>query len=205
MKPLQPFLEQLTSMHDHLCPRQVLGVRIGLYAADLLGLDLPQTDKRVYAFVETDGCFSDGVSVASGCWLGHRTMRLIDHGKVAATFVDSETGKAFRIWPSPLARERAAEYTPELGHWRAQLENYQHMPNDELLSASAVELTLSLSEIISRPGLRVNCSICGEEIVNEREVLRNGEPVCSGCAGNNYWRKAEDQPLRTIVREPHTI
>ena len=51
--------------------------------------ELPQTDKRLYTFVETDGCFADGVMVATGCSLGHRTLRLIDYGKVAATFVDT--------------------------------------------------------------------------------------------------------------------
>jgi formylmethanofuran dehydrogenase subunit E len=77
--------------HDHLCPRQVLGVRMGIYAAELLALDLPQNDKRLFTFVETDGCLIDGLAVATGCWVGNRTMRVIDYGKSAATFVDTLT------------------------------------------------------------------------------------------------------------------
>jgi formylmethanofuran dehydrogenase subunit E len=50
---------------------------------------LPQNDKRLFAFVETDGCFYDGVAVASGCWVGHRTLRLMDYRKVAVTIVDT--------------------------------------------------------------------------------------------------------------------
>ena len=67
----------------------------------LLNLPLPQKDKRLLTFVETDGCFADGVSVATGCWLGRRTMRLVDYGKVAATFVDTHTYGIDTHHPSP--------------------------------------------------------------------------------------------------------
>lgn len=193
MTDLSHLLEQTAALHNHLCPRQVLGVRIGMYAAELLGVALPQSDKRVYAFVETDGCFADGVSVASGCWLGRRTMRLMDYGKVAATFVDTQTERAVRIWPSATSRTSAARYAAGgSGKWTAQLEGYQHMPAAELLEACAVDLSVRLREIISRPGLRVNCAVCGEEILNERELERDGAIVCMSCAGDSYWRRAAE-------------
>src|SRR5687768_11979454 len=93
-------LEKSAESHKHLCPRQILGVRMGLLAGDLLGLELPQKNKRLIVFVETDGCFVDGITVSTGCSMGHRTMRLMDYGKVAATFVDSQSNRAFRIAPS---------------------------------------------------------------------------------------------------------
>jgi formylmethanofuran dehydrogenase subunit E len=62
---------------------------MGLHAGQLLQLDLPRTDKRLFVLVETDGCLTDGVAVATGCWFGRRTLRLVDQGKVAATFVDT--------------------------------------------------------------------------------------------------------------------
>ena len=34
-------LQQSSARHDHLCPRQVLGVRIGLAGLDALGLSAP--------------------------------------------------------------------------------------------------------------------------------------------------------------------
>src|SRR3712207_2562556 len=75
---------------------------MGLYAAELLNLDLPQTEKRLLTFVETDGCFADGVSVVTGCWLGHRTLRLVEYGKGAGTFVDRQRERAIRVWPRAL-------------------------------------------------------------------------------------------------------
>lgn len=182
-------LTQTAARHDHLCPRQVIGVRMGMYAAELLGLDLPQSDKRLITLVETDGCFADGVSVATGCSLGHRTMRLIDFGKVAATFVDTKTERAVRIYPHPDSRANARANQPDArSRWHAQLEAYQVMPVEQMLAWQAVTLTIGLKALISRPGVRVNCTVCGEEIINEREVIVSGQAVCRACAGEMYYQ-----------------
>jgi formylmethanofuran dehydrogenase subunit E len=138
MPDLQTLLERSAALHNHLCPRQVLGVQMGIYAGELLGLSLPQQDKRLYALVETDGCFADGVAVASGCWLGRRTLRLLDYGKVAATFYDSLTERAVRLAPRPEIRTRAVALQPEAqSHWHAQLIAYQQMSRPELFNAQA--------------------------------------------------------------------
>jgi formylmethanofuran dehydrogenase subunit E len=85
-------------MHHHkICPRQVLGVRIGLLAGYLLEIAVPQPVKRLFAVVETDGCFVDGISAATGCYVGRRTLRVEDYGKTAAAFVDTLTEQALRI------------------------------------------------------------------------------------------------------------
>ncbi|HEX8967157.1 MAG TPA: FmdE family protein, partial [Chloroflexota bacterium] len=118
-------IEQLAQLHPRVCPRQVLGARIGQRAGDLLGLALPRSDKRLVAIVEMDGCFADGVSVATGCWLGRRTLRMVDYGKVAATFIDRRTGRGVRIWPHPQARMLAERYAPDApDRWHAQLQGY---------------------------------------------------------------------------------
>lgn len=182
-------LRDAAAGHRHLCPRQVLGVRMGLHAGELLGIELPQTGKRLYAFIETDGCFADGVTAATGCSVGHRTLRLMDEGKVACTFVDTDSGRALRIWPSPASRTRALEYAPGApNRWRAQLEAYQVMPAAELLCVQEVELLVGLHALIGKPGVRVNCSRCGEEILNGREVPIAGTILCRGCAHGSYAR-----------------
>ncbi|MFN8376677.1 MAG: FmdE family protein [Anaerolineae bacterium] len=192
MSTLQDVLDQTTAMHKHLCPRQVLGARMGLYAGKLLGLELPQSDKRLYTFVETDGCFSDGVAVATNCWLGRRTMRLMDYGKVAATFVDIEAERALRLHPHPQARTVALSYVPNAhSRWHAQLEAYQIMADEELLSVREVSLNLSMKALLSRAGMRVNCEECGEEILNEREVHVGDRILCRSCFGDSYWQHSE--------------
>lgn len=161
---------------------------MGLHAGELLDLDLPRRDKRLFVLIETDGCLADAVSVATGSSLGHRTLRLVDQGKIAATFIDTATDRAVRVWPHPEARVRARQRVAGAhDRWHAQLEGYQVMPASELLRAVEVTLTIDLGAIRSRPGTRVTCSACGEEVINEREVRIGERTVCRGCAGEGYY------------------
>jgi len=190
MPDFQTLLSQSAARHNgRLCPRQVLGARMGLYVAELLGLDLPQTDKRLFAFVETDGCLTDGIAVTTGCWLGRRTMRLIDYGRIAATFVDTQTGRALRITPVPGARDHCADYAPdEPDRWHAIRQAYQVMPTAQLLRFHEVALAVSLEEILARPGEREICAQCGEEIINQRFVHQAGRMLCRACAEGAYYQ-----------------
>ena len=184
---LQEMLNRTAALHGHLCPRQVLGVRMGLHAGELLDLSLPQQDKRLLTIVETDGCFADGVSAATGCWLGRRTLRCVDYGKVAATFVDTISGSAVRIAPAADARQLAAHYAPQAtDRWTAYLHGYQVMPVAELLQIRLVELAVPVASLVSRPDHRVTCELCHEEIFNEREVHLHGQVLCCSCAGDAY-------------------
>lgn len=185
---LQVLLGLSAEGHERLCPRQVLGVRMGMLAGKILGIDVPQKDKRLFTLSEIDGCGAGGISVATGCSVSRRTMRIMDYGKMAATFVDTQTGKAIRIVPHPTCRERAVEVSPEFKkRWDCQLHGYQRMPDEELLVVQPVELTISLEKIISKPGLLVICEKCGEEVTNGREVFQDGLMLCRACAGEAYY------------------
>jgi formylmethanofuran dehydrogenase subunit E len=189
MATLEELLLASAALHHHLCPRQVLGVRMGLAGTRCLGLTLPQTDKRLLVVVETDGCVIDGLAVATGCRIGRRTMRVLDFGKVAATFVDTQTSRAIRVAPRANARQSAKDYAPEAkSRWEGYLLGYQRMPETELLDLQPVLLTVSLEKLLSKEGHRVSCELCGEEIINEREVIQNGQTLCRTCAGEGYYR-----------------
>ena len=208
MPSLDTLLSTCAVLHQHLCPRQVLGVRMGLLGGRLLGLDVPQTDKRLLTLVELDGCGADGVAVATGCRVGRRTLRILDYGKTAATFVDTLTGRAFRVRPNPAARDRAQEYAPEATtRWEGYLLGYQRMPEDELLLAQEVALTWSLDKLLSKHGYRVTCEACGEEIINEREVVVGGHVLCQTCGVASYFRPLDDlaaEALQTTYAVPCT-
>jgi formylmethanofuran dehydrogenase subunit E len=202
---LEKLLQTSSARHSHLCPRQVLGVRMGLYGAALLGLELPVSDKRLWVIVETDGCFADGIEVSTGASVGHRTLRVEDYGKVAATFVDAETGEAVRVAPRLDVRQRAPFYvTDEPRQYFAQLKAYQGMPDKELFSVQAVRLAPSIEVIISRAGVRVNCAACGEEIINEREVMIDGQPCCRSCAGRAYYQPVDATLISDSRERSHT-
>lgn len=188
-------LRRAAELHAHVCPRQVLGARMAGAAGAALGLTLPQGQdvKRLLAIVEHDGCFSDGVAAAANCWLGRRTMRVEDEGKIAATFVDTETERALRVRPRLDVRERVAAAAPDAAsRWEAYVLAYQRLPDDELLELRPVRLAQPVDKIVSHPARRVVCTVCGEEVSNERERIVAGHPRCRRCAGLAYWTPLDE-------------
>jgi formylmethanofuran dehydrogenase subunit E len=197
---IQPLLDKSMQDHDHLCPRQILGVRIGLAGMRALGFTEPPTKKQLLVIAETDGCFVDGVIAATDCTVGHRTLRIEDFGKVAATFVDTKTGQAVRVAPALDVREKAYTYIPEEPrHYFAQMRAYKIMPDDEMFIIQGVVLSTPVAEITSRAGVRVRCELCGEEIMNEREIRNDGFTLCRACAGDSYYHMPVSIPVQHEV------
>jgi formylmethanofuran dehydrogenase subunit E len=189
MDNLEKLLAQSAANHHRLCPRQVLGVRMGLAGAGLLEMEVPRTDKLLLVIVETDGCFVSGIEAATGCSVLHRTLRVEDYGKVAASFVDVNSGRAFRLAPRPDARELALRYAPAApDSYQAQLTAYSFMPDDSLFTVQAVQLKTPVEAIVGRPGVRETCTICGEEIMNDRQVTTSLGVMCKACAGEGYYQ-----------------
>lgn len=177
--------------HERLCPRQVLGVRMGLAAAEALSVNPRAPGRVLYIFAETDGCFTDGVEAATGCSLGHRNMRLMDYGRVAIVAVHVESGEAVRISPAAGVRETAEAYAPgERRRYYQQLQGYQLMPEAELLRIRSVHLRVDLTALLGQKGTRATCHRCGEEILNGRQHLESGRTVCQGCTGAAFYAAA---------------
>ena len=189
---LTQLLDQSASRHNHLCPRQVLGMRMALLAIRMLELDSKDGFKRLLTISETDGCAADGLSIATECTVGNRRLRILDFGKVAATFVGLDCDYSIRISPARNIRSAALEWAPQSkNRWHAQLQAYQIMPDEELLVVQWVKLSISLEKLLSKPGYRVNCQMCGEEIINQREVLQSEMILCQACAGQSYYQLCE--------------
>ncbi|HZQ06600.1 MAG TPA: FmdE family protein [Anaerolineae bacterium] len=186
-------LARSAAAHSQLCPRQVLGVRMGLLAGVSLGIDLPQIAKILYTIVESDGCLVDGIAAATNCSPGRRTLRVIDYGKVAATFIDTRNESACRITPKPTARIDASQFAPEARDaWHAMLLGYARMPDTQLLNIQAVQVCLPIQELTGKLGHRVHCEWCGEEIMNGREIVRQGNTYCRGCASVSYYASVQE-------------
>lgn len=196
---LSDCLKKPSQVRSHFCPRQILGIRLGLLGLKALGFDSPPPKKRLLVVVETDGCFADGVIAATGCAVGHRTLRLEDYGKTAAVFVDTVKGRALRVAPALDVRQKAYAYAPhETRRYFAQMTAYQIMPDDKMFTVALVSLKTPIESILSRPGLRVNCDVCGEEIMNEREVKQDALTLCRACAGVSYYTALQNLPCPAV-------
>ena len=204
MSDLQTLLEISSRSHNHLCPRQILGVRMGLAGIAELGLEPQPSGKRLLVILESDGCFADGIAAATACTVGHRTLRVEDYGKIAATFVDAKTSQAVRIAPQLDIRQRALACSPdEPRHYFAQMQAYLILQEAELFTFSDVQLTTSVEQIVSRPGVRVACAICDEEIINEREIQRDERSLCRACVEGAYYQTPVAMRAFSILELSH--
>jgi formylmethanofuran dehydrogenase subunit E len=194
MKTLQEYITLAAQNHGHICPGQVLGIRMAMFGLNALGFDDPvKYRKRLLTFVEIDRCATDAVSLVTGCRLGKRSLKFCDYGKVAATFVDLETGRAVRIVARDDSRERAKSLFPALSDsYEAQLQAYRVMGDEELFTLRRVRVALSPVDLPGRPRSRVSCESCGEGINDGRERRIDGRILCRPCAGEGYYEEIRD-------------
>lgn len=179
-------LAEAVGFHGHLCPGQVLGVRMTLAGCREVGVADPRAaGKSLVIVVEIDRCATDAIQVLTGVSLGKRTLRHCDFGKMAATFVNRASGTSVRVAARETARALAARLVPaETDPRRAQIAAYRWMDERDLLAMASVTVTPAWLE---RRRVRVLCSACGEGINYEREVRRDGAVLCRACAGERYY------------------
>ena len=193
MKSLDEYLQDAERAHGHLCAGQVLGVRMAMFGLARLGIEDPQGKdrKRLVTFVEIDRCVTDAVAVVTGCRLGKRALKFRDWGKVAATFVDVESGKAARIVAKESSKALARSLHPEIaGKNQQQMLAYREMSDGDLFDLQWVKVEMSPEEFPGYKGERVVCARCGEGINFKREVRRRGKVLCRACAGESYYQPA---------------
>ncbi|HXF05259.1 MAG TPA: FmdE family protein [Blastocatellia bacterium] len=190
MESLDELIEQAAKAHGHLCPGQILGLRMGILGCRLVGVEDPKKEKSLIVCVEIDRCATDALSVVTGCRLGKRTLKFFDYGKVAATFINTRTGCAYRVVARDSSRVLADELFSHLPTKKdRQMAAYRTLPDDELFTYERVRIALSPEDLPGRPRSRVFCARCGEGVNDHREVVVNGQPLCRACAGNAYYEK----------------
>jgi formylmethanofuran dehydrogenase subunit E len=186
----EKLIEESVKLHGHLCPGQVLGIRMAMYGIEKVGIHDPKgrDKKKLYLFVEIDRCATDALRSVTGCSLGHRTMRFMDFGKMAATFVNLETGISVRVVAKEDAREKAKNYFPEIkDKHQCQLEAYKIMSDEELFYHEPVYLNIPEQDMPGRPLRRVRCEECGEYVQDMRDVYRDGKIMCRPCANGEIY------------------
>jgi formylmethanofuran dehydrogenase subunit E len=190
MLSLDDLIREAEIAHGHLCAGQVLGVRLAMLGLAKLGVEDPRGKdrKRLVTFVEIDRCATDAIGVVTGCRLGKRALKFRDWGKMAATFVDLETGKAIRVAAKESSKKLAREMHPELENKnQQQMLAYREMKDDDLFSTQWVKVELPPEEFPGYKAERIVCAECGEGINFRREVEREGRVLCRACAGEKYY------------------
>jgi formylmethanofuran dehydrogenase subunit E len=187
-------LEECGRLHGHLCAGQLLGVRMALLGCNLIGLDDPRGSdrKKLIVWVEIDRCMTDAVSAVTGVRLGKRSLKFFDYGKVAATFLNVETGEAVRVVALDESRAVADTRYPHIeSRKQRQLLAYREATVEELFKVERVSVNYGEMDAPGRPRARVRCAKCSEGVNDGREVVTaDGAVFCKACAQGGYYRGA---------------
>lgn len=192
MQNFDELLEESGKLHGHLCAGQILGVRLAMLGCRLVDVDDPIHTKKLIVWVEIDRCATDAIQAVTGCKLGKRTLKYLDYGKVAATFLNTDAGRAVRIVARDDSRELVWKYAePGMEKKEAQHFAYKIMPNDELFTVTPVKIDLPEMDMPGHPLRRVMCDACGEGVNDGREVTLVGKTLCRPCASGAYYKAME--------------
>ncbi|MDI6855149.1 MAG: FmdE family protein [Deltaproteobacteria bacterium] len=201
---LEGLLRQTEALHGHLCPFVSLGVKAGQYA--MQRLDTGSTGmEEVVAIVECNNCFTDGIQMVTGCTFGNNALIYKDLGKTAVTVARRRDGAAVRLAVLPDYRQRLFEKYPAAGPLfdkvvvkrqatHEDMHRFQHVwegmakrelaaPLEEQLAIK--ELTIVVPEF-ARIYPSVICRCCGESVMEPRARIKDGQPICLACAGEEY-------------------
>jgi formylmethanofuran dehydrogenase subunit E len=196
MESIDILLKECERLHGHMCAGQLLGTRMALLGCKMIGVDDPRgaDRKKLIVWVEIDRCMADAVSAVTGVRLGKRSLKYVDYGKVAATFLNTENERAVRIVALESARTLADERYPEIENKRQrQFQAYSDATDDDLFKTELVSIKLRDLDAPGSPRSRVTCVVCGEGVNDGREVVdANGDALCRGCHSGTYYSRLDN-------------
>ena len=192
---LESLLKEASMFHGDLCAGITLGTRMSMIGLEEIGIYDPKgkDSKKLIVFVETDRCASDAILAVTGCHPGKRSMKILDYGKMAATFVNLETGKAVRVAVKEREEDKDKEYDPRADQ-QDRSQEYALAPADDLFDVREVAVYLRPEDMPGKPLSVVRCVSCGEKVLDMREIRRNGKILCRPCAeGGRYYKAKESE------------
>ncbi|MFH0980243.1 MAG: FmdE family protein [Planctomycetota bacterium] len=178
----EDLLDRCVEFHGHLCLGQVLGVRLALKGMELIRTGDPQ---EMIVFIENDRCIADAIQIVTGTRIGRRSAKLVNYGKMAATFLNAGNGDAYRV--------NVRHVDPHAGHSKEVIRQVLHVSDAELLAWTRVAVSLKPEEFPGKPRRTVNCVRCGEKVFDGQEVQGDRGPLCLCCVHGAYYRLVEER------------
>ncbi|WAC07207.1 MAG: formylmethanofuran dehydrogenase subunit E family protein [Thermodesulfobacteriota bacterium] len=186
MEEIKSLYKKAGEFHGSVCAGIILGVRMACLACRMHGINdpnSPENRKQLMTWVEIDRCATDGIQSVTGCSPGRRTLKVMNYGIMAATFLNLFSQKAFRISVHPDSRNKAKALFPELTDSNhIYIEAYKQMTDDDLFVVEEVRVEVPEREMPGPPPKRTACSICREEIHMGCEIIKEDKTLCRRCA-----------------------
>jgi formylmethanofuran dehydrogenase subunit E len=180
-------LAKATAYHGHTCMGQVFGVLMAELGLQLVGTSNP---KEILVIAENDRCIADALQILTRTRLGRRSFKLRDYGKMAATFINTKTQKASRVWVSGKMPFKGNFSTLSREEKDMALQAVLNSELSSILSYSEVTVELKDDELPGDLKVSVTCEQCKEKVMDNKHVTRDGKNLCRSCAEGAYYKKA---------------
>ena len=192
LSDLEGLLAECNALHGHICPGQLLGVRMATLGCKLVGISDPRgaDRKNLIVWVEIDRCMADAIGAVTGVRLGRRSLKYLDYGKVATTFLNISEKLSVRIIAKDESRALADELHPGVvSKKERQMLAYREASAEQLFKIESVRIDLDELDLPGKPRKRITCELCFEGVNDGREVLDGlNRRICRACAFGAYYQ-----------------
>lgn len=191
-----PPLELAIQFHGHICPGLLMGVRAAEFARQYLEVS-QDYDEELLAMVETNSCAVDAIQSILGCTFGKGNLIFRDYGKHVFVIASREKQRAVRV-----AQKYGALDGEEFKRYR-ELVRQEQLSDDELSEKEYLigvffekimtipfedlfnwrEVSLDMPEK-ARIYKTVQCSVCGEGVMEPRAIVTEQGFLCPECNSN---------------------
>ena len=178
MNTFEQDLHEAITYHGHLCTGQVVGVRMARLALKKLDINDPKNFRDLVVYVECDRCLTDAIGTVTGCKLGRRNLKWMDYGRSAASFLNLQTGDAIRI-------SSKKKNNPPDG--MDMVEFFEGITDEAMFNIQPVQIHYRPEDLPGKPLDKMTCPICGEMVMDGRQVEKNGVAMCKACANGAYY------------------
>ncbi len=170
--------EKCVAFHGHECGGLTIGYKAALYAAELLSLNLEDSqhgicisdDEQLVCIAENDACGIDAIQVILGCSMGKGNLLLRIRGKQAFSFYNRTTGESVRLVLKRVYNMTRAE----------AFAHYKRCEPKDLFDVKETKIRLPEPARIFESYV---CDRCGETAGANWIRLQKGEKLCLDCYG----------------------
>lgn len=164
--------ETAVEFHGHACPGLALGFKAAEAALGALKQDR-DVDEEMIAIVENDSCAIDAIQSVLSCTAGKGNMVFRNTGKQVFTIGSRKDGQAVRVALKLNAMSMQNGETRE-----ERIQRILHTNPADLFEVKEVSIDLPKKAVIFKT---VQCSKCGEGVMESKAHLAEGNTVCPDC------------------------
>ncbi|NYT03047.1 MAG: formylmethanofuran dehydrogenase [Methanosarcinales archaeon] len=195
---LRAQMERVASFHGYLSTGAFIGVQMINIARRILEI---KDGERLFVTCETHNCLPDPFQILTGCTIGNKGLKILDHGKMAVTVsrraVQGDRARAVRIMLDPAKTNRY----PRLHAWFMKTEKIPHPEAVSLLLQAGEDVyTWKLLELEVPPQPSKVIALC--ELCQESCIQRAEEKICPACreppAAEQSFARMKSHPERDI-------